>query len=103
MTRGGNPAVMSDFCIDRNSFNISSAIYRGAHYDASTTNLSYSIPLPCSSDDWLEITLSFLSPITPTSTVRQSIPAAYVSVHVEGTADVDIYIDLNGQWVSGDR
>lgn len=47
--------------------------------------------------------MSFLSPITPTSTLRQSIPASYVTVSVTGTVDVNIYIDLNGQWVSGDR
>ena len=47
--------------------------------------------------------LSFLSPITPTSTLRQSIPASYFSVHVHGSFDVDIYVDINGQWVSGDR
>lgn len=88
---------------DDPDFNISSPIYKGANYDASTTNLTYSLPLPSSSDGLLEITISFLSPITPTSTVRQSLPAAYVSVIVEGTADVDIYMDLNGQWVSGDR
>ena len=88
---------------DDSSFNISSAIYKGAQYDASTTNLSYSLPLPTSNSGWLDITLSFLSPITPTSTVRQSVPAAYVSVYVQGIANVDIYIDLNGQWVSGNR
>jgi Domain of unknown function (DUF5127) len=47
--------------------------------------------------------LSFLSPITPTSTLRQSLPAAYLSVIVEGTFNISVYIDLNGQWVSGDR
>jgi hypothetical protein len=47
--------------------------------------------------------LSFLSPITPTSTLRQSIPASYLTVHVSGTFDVDIYVDVNGQWVSGNR
>jgi Domain of unknown function (DUF5127) len=47
--------------------------------------------------------LSFLSPITPSSTLRQSLPAAYVTVYVEGNFNVNIYIDLNGQWVSGDR
>lgn len=88
---------------DDDSFNVSSAIYLGNNYDASTTNLSYSVPLSGSNSDRLEITLSFLSPITPTSTVRQSVPASYVSIHVEGTVDVDIYIDLNGQWVSGNR
>lgn len=47
--------------------------------------------------------LSFLSPITPTSTLRQSIPASYLTVYVRGHFDVDIYVDINGQWVSGDR
>ena len=51
----------------------------------------------------MELILSFLSPITPTSTLRQSIPAAYLTVHVSGNFNVDLYIDLNGQWVSGDR
>ncbi|MCJ1244101.1 hypothetical protein MMC30_001299 [Trapelia coarctata] len=81
-------------------FNVSFPIYLGAKYDASTTNLTYLIPGP---SDNLEILVSFLSPITPTSTLRQSIPASYVTVYVKGSFDVDIYIDLNGQWVSGDR
>ena len=51
----------------------------------------------------MELTLSFLSPITPTSTLRQSIPASYLSVHVQGDCNLDIYIDVNGQWVSGNR
>lgn len=79
--------------------------YKGATYDASTTNLTYVIP-PQSNDlefDQLEMTISFLSPITPSSTLRQSIPASYVTVHVRGNANVNIYMDVNGQWVSGDR
>jgi len=51
----------------------------------------------------VEITLSFLSPITPTSTLRQAIPAAYLTVYVQGGRDVNIYVDVNGQWVSGKR
>src|SRR5690606_20574424 len=51
----------------------------------------------------LEITLSFLSPITPPSTLRQSIPASYVTVYVKGNTNVNIYMDLNGQWASGNR
>ena len=39
--------------------------------------------------------------MTPTSTFRQSLPAAYLTVFVEGSFDVSIYIDVNGQWVSG--
>jgi len=66
--------------------------------------LSFTIPLPSSAAaSSLDITLSFLSPITPTSTVRQSIPAAYLTVYVQGHVNVDIYVDLNGLWVSGDR
>lgn len=85
------------------AYNVSVPIYKGAHYDASTTNLTYAIPSHNGSSDPTEITISFLSPITPTSTVRQSLPAAYISVHVTGPSNIDIYIDLNGQWVSGDR
>jgi hypothetical protein len=54
-------------------------------------------------DRELNIILSFLSPITPTSTVRQSIPASYITVYVSGNVPVDIYMDVNGQWVSGNR
>ncbi len=84
--------------------------YLGATFDASTTNLTYLIPGPSVAAgnardalDKLKVTLSFLSPITPTSTFRQSIPAAYMTVYVEGGFDLDIYLDLNGEWVSGNR
>lgn len=65
--------------------------------------MTYAIPPPSHGHEPLELVLSFLSPITPTSTLRQSIPASYVSVHVKGTFDIDVYIDINGQWVSGHR
>ena len=79
-------------------------MYKGANYDATTTNLTYLLPSrDSSSDETVEIVLSFLSPITPTSTLRQSLPASYVSVHVKGTFDVNVYVDVNGQWVSGNR
>ncbi|KAF4539734.1 uncharacterized protein LTHEOB_9852 [Lasiodiplodia theobromae] len=84
-------------------YNVSRAIYKGAKYDASTTNLTYAIPAPNHEDEPVELVLSFLSPITPTSTLRQSIPASYISVHVSGTFNIDVYIDVNGQWVSGHR
>ncbi|OJJ39227.1 hypothetical protein ASPWEDRAFT_49265 [Aspergillus wentii DTO 134E9] len=73
--------------------------YTGLNFDASTTNLTYHIE---SSSAPFDITVSFLSPITPTSTLRQSIPASYVTVHVHGAVDVNIYMDVNGRWVSGD-
>ncbi|KAL4786172.1 hypothetical protein BJX76DRAFT_322099 [Aspergillus varians] len=74
--------------------------YLGAKYDASTTNLSYSIQ-PHTSAAPLNITISFLSPITPTSTLRQSIPASYITVYVDSDVTVNIYMDINGRWVSG--
>lgn len=78
-------------------------MYQGAQYDASVTNLTYRIPSHDSKSEHVEIVLSFLSPVTPSSTLRQSIPASYLSIHVTGSFDIDIYVDLNGQWVSGDR
>lgn len=75
--------------------------YLGAKYDASTTNLTYSINTQATSTP-LNITVSFLSPITPTSTLRQSIPASYVTIHVEGEVTLNVYMDINGRWVSGD-
>jgi len=77
-------------------------MYKGAKYDASTTNLSYVLP-PLGDNEGINVTLSFLSPVTPTSTLRQSLPATYFTVHVEGNVDVNIYVDVNGQWVSGHR
>lgn len=65
--------------------------------------MTYSIPSASGYGETVEITLSFLSPITPTSTLRQSIPASYVTVYAEGSFDVSVYMDVNGQWVSGDR
>lgn len=90
---------------DRSShYNLSFPHYLGAKYDASTTNLTYSIPSPDSRYRApVELTVSFLSPITPTSTLRQAIPASYVKVYAKGDFNVDIYMDVNGQWVSGDR
>ena len=88
------------------SYNISFATYLGSSYDASTTNFTYLIPQPITLGTLaapLEIVISFLSPITPTSTLRQSIPASYLTIEVKGAFNVDIYVDLNGQWASGDR
>lgn len=85
------------------SFNVSYPKYLGATFDASTTNLTYEIPSPDYVHDPVELILSFLSPVTPTSTLRQAIPASYLTVHVSGSFDVDIYIDMNGLWVSANR
>ncbi|EHA51618.1 glutaminase GtaA [Pyricularia oryzae 70-15] len=76
--------------------------YLGTTFDASTTNLTFTVPNSAANSS-ATVVLSFLSPITPTSTLRQSLPAAYLSVHVEGTFGISIYLDINGQWVSGNR
>ncbi|TPX15116.1 uncharacterized protein E0L32_004674 [Thyridium curvatum] len=96
---------------DHQRFRVSPPKYLGATFDASTTNLTYAIDTSGSGGDdaessvcnSLKVTLSFLSPITPSSTFRQSIPAAYLTAHVEGCQDVNLYIDVNGEWVSGNR
>ncbi|KAI0872020.1 DUF1793-domain-containing protein [Hypoxylon argillaceum] len=92
----GRPQDFLDW--QSSSYNISFPQYDGAAFDASTTNLTYTIP---GSD--IKITLSFLSPITPTSTLRQALPASYLTCFVEGSTDVSLYLDVNGEWVSGSR
>lgn len=82
-------------------YNVSYPEYLGATFDASTTNLTYLIP--GSKGDSVQLTLSFLSPLTPSSTLRQSIPAAYLTIAAVGSFDVDVYTDINGEWASGNR
>lgn len=85
-------------------YNVTFPTYLGSNYDASMTNITYAIPSPKGSDSGsVELTVSFLSPITPTSTLRQSIPGAYIAIYAKGDFDVNVYLDVNGQWVSGDR
>jgi hypothetical protein len=86
--------------LKNHSYKIIFPNYQGLNYDASTTNLTYH--LETGSADPLDITVSFLSPITPTSTLRQSIPASYITIDVQGDVDVNIYMDVDGRWVSGD-
>jgi len=98
----GKPVECQYPSTEATGYRVSCPVYQGANYDASTTNLTYRIDDPDTRYPLLNITISFLSPITPTSTLRQSIPASYVTVHVVGAVDISVYIDLNGQWVSGD-
>jgi len=83
-------------------YNVAYPDYLGAAFDASTTNLTYLIHGPNEGEP-VKLTLSFLSPITPSSTMRQSLPAAYLTVIAEGCFDVNVYTDVNGEWVSGNR
>lgn len=87
------------------SYKVAYPKYLGAQYDASTTNFTYHIPAPkdAESSDPLELVVSFLSPITPQSTLRQSIPASYIEITASGNFDIDVYIDVNGLWVTAER
>lgn len=84
----------------QNLTNIGYPAYLGASYDASTTNLTYNIDGGRGENS--TIVLSFLSPITPTSTFRQSLPAAYINIHVSGGLELSVYIDIDGRWATGD-
>ncbi|KAI9692114.1 MAG: hypothetical protein M1822_006344 [Bathelium mastoideum] len=81
-------------------YTVPTPTYLGASFDATTTNLTYHLPNPAFGSS-AEIILSFLSPITPTSTLRQSLPAAYLTVFVESSFNVNVYLDVDGQWVTG--
>jgi len=80
---------------------VSEPKYLGSQYDASSTNFSYAIPSLFGGEDPATVLLSFSTPITPTSTLRQSLPAAYLDVTVDANFDVNLYIDINGMWASG--
>ncbi|TGZ83980.1 DUF1793-domain-containing protein [Ascodesmis nigricans] len=71
-------------------------VYLGYQYDATTTSFRYKL------EKDIEIELLFSSPITPDSTFRQSLPASYLEVRVSGQQDVDIYVEVNGMWVTND-
>jgi Domain of unknown function (DUF5127)/Domain of unknown function (DUF4965)/Domain of unknown function (DUF1793)/Domain of unknown function (DUF4964) len=52
------------------------------------------------------VTVEFLSPVEPSDLRRQSIPMSYVVVSAHGidgkAHDVQIYMDITGEWCSGD-
>ncbi|KAH9830721.1 uncharacterized protein C8Q71DRAFT_319596 [Rhodofomes roseus] len=55
----------------------------------------------------MNVTLTFLSPITPSDLVRQSLPFTYLAVDLASTDgqphSVQLYSDITGEWLSGDR
>ncbi|OKL58620.1 hypothetical protein UA08_06168 [Talaromyces atroroseus] len=55
----------------------------------------------------VQITATFLSPITPDDFQRQSLIFSYLNVEVVsldgGEHDVQLYTDISAEWVSGDR
>ncbi|KAF2848167.1 DUF1793-domain-containing protein [Plenodomus tracheiphilus IPT5] len=56
-------------------------------------------------DDKVELTLTFLSPLTPMDIKRQSLTFSYMHVEVHSLDgaehDVQIYTDISAEWVSG--
>jgi hypothetical protein len=54
----------------------------------------------------VELTVTFLSPVTPGDLKRQSQPLSYVSVVARATDgkahQVGVYFDISGEWASGD-
>ncbi|KAI5296272.1 hypothetical protein KEM52_004751, partial [Ascosphaera acerosa] len=85
---------------DAPSADIVCPTYEGATYDASTTNLTYHLHVGSKSSD---VVLSFLSPITPTSTLRQAVPASYITVHTQGDLAVTVYVDIDSRWATQDE
>ncbi|KAH9938229.1 uncharacterized protein B0H18DRAFT_1112408 [Fomitopsis serialis] len=53
----------------------------------------------------IQLTVTFLSPVEPTSLVNQSIPFSYMSVYATPTDanshSVQVYSDISSEWVSG--
>lgn len=76
---------------DDDFYTVTYPTFLGFQYDASTTNLTYSL------SNVAKVTLVFTSPITANSTERQALPATYLEVIVEAAVDVAIYVDLNGR------
>ncbi|KAK6498483.1 hypothetical protein TWF481_011074 [Arthrobotrys musiformis] len=72
------------------------AKYFGVDFDASKTWLRYEA-------GGVDVKLVFTSPVTVNDTMRQSIPAGYLEVEVVGEVDCEVYVDVNGLWVTGDR
>lgn len=55
----------------------------------------------------VNLTVTFLSPITPLDYVRQSLISSYLEVQVSSLDgkdhDVQLYTDISAEWISGDR
>lgn len=87
---------------DKEAYSIGLPVYHGVDFDASTTWLRYSVS-GSGGDGGVDVKLTFTSPVTVNDTMRQSIPAGYLEVEVDGDVDCEVYVDVNGLWVTGDR
>ncbi|KAF3917174.1 hypothetical protein ABW20_dc0103165 [Dactylellina cionopaga] len=84
----------------KDGYSVQDPKYHGVDFDASKTWLRYSIE---EEGGEVDVQLTFTSPITVNNTMRQSIPAGYLEIAVDGNLDCEVYVDLNGLWVTGDR
>ncbi|KAK6360861.1 hypothetical protein TWF730_006977 [Orbilia blumenaviensis] len=92
--------------LDNNSkkeYTVAYPRYHGVDFDASTTWLRYSVTDGGKGSGGVDVKLTFTSPVTVNDTMRQSIPAGYLEVEVVGDVDCEVYADVNGMWVTGDR
>ncbi len=80
--------------------NVNYPEYLGVNYDASTTNLTYS--MSGGKGEQTTVVISFFSPITPTSTFFQSLPAGYIQISVSGSLRISVYIDMSSNWSTRD-
>ena len=83
--------------LDRNeaSYDVKLPKFIGYSYDADSTTLTYVLE-----DGAIGVQLLWTSPITRDDIMRQGLPASYLEVKVNGTMDVDIYVDVNGSQYS---
>lgn len=58
-------------------------------------------------NELVEMTITFLSPVTPNDLLRSSLPYTYMEVDVQSmdgnNHDVQLYTDISAEWVSGDH
>lgn len=69
-------------------------VYLDTTFDASTTSLMYEI------GPTTQVALRFLSPITPHSTCRQSLPRSYLTVRAHADRDLSVHIEISSDFVS---
>lgn len=77
-------------------YNYSEPVFNGFQFDAHSTTLSYSLGTTT------QVKLYFSSPITGDSIMRQGLPASYLEVKVSGSEDLEVYVDVNGMWLTHD-
>lgn len=99
---GGRAAVQESL-----SFTASQTVFSFTAGAVNVCTLQYFVdPAKAKSCRNPQVTATFLSPLTPTDLVRQSLPYSYLNVSVtsiDGQAhSVQMYTDITGEWASND-